>query len=290
MTLSQAISCDDEGFLSFLQHLLQVHPVNRPYAEEALQHPWLKVDYDEGIGSAGGSQTSRPTRLELAMQQRQAVEQADQTDQAEAMPARGVGTGVGLELVSELRAEFAAAYNEGDMARAAMCCYAADCSVTVNGGQEQLNSYGPFKTPAEVAGFLAALQEELGGTNMSLQVVGVHGNMHEDEWSVDSGGAVGKALWALQADGVSWRIVDEEITFTTNASGRTNTSSEGDAIKTGGHDGVASAEDAEPELAPEPSVQDEGTTQLNDDGDSEAQRSNSHPIEAWLAGSTSQAK
>ena len=54
---------------------------------------------------------------------------------------------------------FEDAYNKGDYE---FCggCYTDECNVVVNGGAEATPpGYGPFKTPAEVAGFLKTLRE-----------------------------------------------------------------------------------------------------------------------------------
>jgi serine/threonine protein kinase len=44
-SLSRRVPCGDEGFLSFLSYLLTPDPLQRPTAEEALQHPWLTQLY-----------------------------------------------------------------------------------------------------------------------------------------------------------------------------------------------------------------------------------------------------
>ena len=66
---------------------------------------------------------------------------------------------------------FEDAYNANDMA-ACGNCYSAECSVTVNGGVEK---GGPFtgKTNTDVAGFLGALRNEMGGTNIKFTVTKV---------------------------------------------------------------------------------------------------------------------
>eukprot|EP01052_Picozoa_sp_SAG31_P044985 SAG31_NODE_8046_length_1534_cov_1.428571_3_plen_127_part_01 len=55
-------------------------------------------------------------------------------------------------------------YNSGDYEKCGTC-YADECEVSVNGGSAA-GGYGPFKTPAEVAGFLKDLKEEFGATDM----------------------------------------------------------------------------------------------------------------------------
>ena len=45
-TLKQRIGCDDENFIDFVRWLLEVDPMKRPTAKEALNHPWLtKCEY-----------------------------------------------------------------------------------------------------------------------------------------------------------------------------------------------------------------------------------------------------
>ena len=36
---------DDQQFIDFLRYLLKIDPNERPTAEEALNHPWFKVQY-----------------------------------------------------------------------------------------------------------------------------------------------------------------------------------------------------------------------------------------------------
>ena len=43
--LKNRIHCDDENFIDFLRYLLKIDPNERPTAEEALNHPWFKVQY-----------------------------------------------------------------------------------------------------------------------------------------------------------------------------------------------------------------------------------------------------
>merc|ERR1711970_814463 len=59
-------------------------------------------------------------------------------------------------------------YNADETAECG-ACYTDECHVTVNGGEEK-GGFGPFKTPAEVAGFLDTLRNKLGGTNMEFTV------------------------------------------------------------------------------------------------------------------------
>lgn len=73
------------------------------------------------------------------------------------------------------------------------------------------------KTPAECAGFLNKLRNELGGTNIKFNVTGVDGNVHTDTWTADNGTGTCKATWAKQANG-EWRIVKDEISFTPKGS------------------------------------------------------------------------
>ena len=41
----------DAGCLEFLKYLLTIDPLERPTAEEALNHPWLQHDYDFDLSS-----------------------------------------------------------------------------------------------------------------------------------------------------------------------------------------------------------------------------------------------
>ena len=40
-TLKKRLKCEDKHFLDFVRWLLEVDPLKRPTAKEALQHPWL---------------------------------------------------------------------------------------------------------------------------------------------------------------------------------------------------------------------------------------------------------
>jgi len=43
-TLKQRIGNDDELFIDFVRWLLEIDPMRRPTAKEALNHPWLTSD------------------------------------------------------------------------------------------------------------------------------------------------------------------------------------------------------------------------------------------------------
>ena len=43
--LKNRIHCDDQNFIDFLRYLLKIDPNERPTAEEALNHPWFKIQY-----------------------------------------------------------------------------------------------------------------------------------------------------------------------------------------------------------------------------------------------------
>ena len=43
--LKNRLHCDDQQFIDFLRYLLKIDPNERPTAEEALNHPWFKVQY-----------------------------------------------------------------------------------------------------------------------------------------------------------------------------------------------------------------------------------------------------
>lgn len=40
-TLKKRLKCEDKHFLDFVRWLLEIDPLKRPSAKEALQHPWL---------------------------------------------------------------------------------------------------------------------------------------------------------------------------------------------------------------------------------------------------------
>eukprot|EP01134_Creolimax_fragrantissima_P007992 CFRG7992T1 len=113
------------------------------------------------------------------------------------------------EVVKSKMFDFEEAYNVDDTSKSAST-YADDCLVTVNGGVE---SGGPFtgKTPAEVAGFLSALRNDMGGTNMHFVVTDVTENIHTDKWTADNGTGACTATWKQFGD--DWKIVKDEILF-----------------------------------------------------------------------------
>ena len=43
--IKNRIHCEDGPFIEFLRYLLKIDPNERPTAEEALKHPWFKVQY-----------------------------------------------------------------------------------------------------------------------------------------------------------------------------------------------------------------------------------------------------
>lgn len=46
-TLKKRLKCDDAHFIDFVRWLLEVDPLKRPTAKEALTHPWLtECQYD----------------------------------------------------------------------------------------------------------------------------------------------------------------------------------------------------------------------------------------------------
>lgn len=40
-TLKSRLQCSDTYFLDFVRWLLEIDPLKRPSAKEAMQHPWL---------------------------------------------------------------------------------------------------------------------------------------------------------------------------------------------------------------------------------------------------------
>eukprot|EP00121_Abeoforma_whisleri_P007482 Awhi_evm1s6834 len=73
-----------------------------------------------------------------------------------------------MEIAKTGMKKFEDAYNDNDTKTSANT-YAKECLVTVNGGVEK---GGPFtgKNPQEVAGFLNALRNDMGGTNMKFTI------------------------------------------------------------------------------------------------------------------------
>jgi len=106
---------------------------------------------------------------------------------------------------------FEASYN-ADCTEQCGACYTDKCHVTVNGGMDA-GGFGPFTTPSAVAGFLSALRNDLGGTNIRFTVESVQGTNHKDSWTADNGTGTCDADWTKQADG-SWKIHSDKITFT----------------------------------------------------------------------------
>eukprot|EP00164_Ancoracysta_twista_P014426 GFYU01023493.1.p1 GENE.GFYU01023493.1~~GFYU01023493.1.p1 ORF type:complete len:124 (+),score=47.21 GFYU01023493.1:61-432(+) len=108
---------------------------------------------------------------------------------------------------------FEDAYNLNEP-QCAAALYAPKCLVTVNGGTEK---GGPFtgSNPGEVAGFLGALRNDMGGTGMKFTITKVSDNVHEDTWVADNGTGSCIATWEQQ-DG-RWVMVKDEITFVPKA-------------------------------------------------------------------------
>lgn len=105
---------------------------------------------------------------------------------------------------------FEACYNADDADKCG-ACYTDKCHVTVNGGAEA-GGFGPFTTPSEVAAFLRALRNDLGGTHIKFTVESVEGTNHTDSWVADNGTGTCDADWTKQADG-SWKIHRDKISF-----------------------------------------------------------------------------
>ena len=108
--------------------------------------------------------------------------------------------------------KFEALYN-ADLTDFAGDLYSEDCYVTVNGGIEA-GGYFTGKTNKEVAKFLNALRNEMGGTNIKFNVTKVEDNFHYDTWIADNGTGTCKAAWK-KIDG-QWKIISDEITFVPN--------------------------------------------------------------------------
>eukprot|EP00392_Amoebophrya_sp_AT5.2_P008455 g8476.t1 len=113
--------------------------------------------------------------------------------------------------VDQVFKNFEDAYNVGDYAKVVEC-YNATTEIHVNGG---VANGGPFSgtTPAEFAGFLKYMREEMGAEDMKFVVTGIQGNVHTDTWSTTKGTGACKAVWEKQPNG-EWKIVKDEISFT----------------------------------------------------------------------------
>lgn len=114
--------------------------------------------------------------------------------------------GVPTEVVMKAMKAFEKSYNDNKTSEASEA-YAADCDVTVNGGEVFAG-----KTREEVAGFLDMLRNSLEGKNIKFAVTKVKGNVHEDFWVADNGAGSCLATWE-EVDG-EWKIIKDEINFT----------------------------------------------------------------------------
>ena len=45
-SLRHRLPMGDQGFIYFVAHLLEVNPMKRPSASQALKHPWLSYPYE----------------------------------------------------------------------------------------------------------------------------------------------------------------------------------------------------------------------------------------------------
>lgn len=45
-SLRHRLPMGDQGFIDFVNHLLEVNPKKRPSAADALKHPWLSYPYE----------------------------------------------------------------------------------------------------------------------------------------------------------------------------------------------------------------------------------------------------
>ena len=48
-TLKEAVPCEDTQFLDFIMKCLEIDPVRRFSASEAMEHPWIKAALQESI-------------------------------------------------------------------------------------------------------------------------------------------------------------------------------------------------------------------------------------------------
>ena len=96
----------------------------------------------------------------------------------------------------------------------------------MNGGSEQ-GGFGPFTTPDEVAAFMNALRNQLGGTNLHftlqttdhyLEPFGIASRQvisSKDTWVADNGTGSCDARW-IHENGV-WKMKSDVIMFTPSA-------------------------------------------------------------------------
>lgn len=48
-SLRARLKSDDDAFVTFCEHLLQIDPEERPTAREAMKHPFFQKQYDDGL-------------------------------------------------------------------------------------------------------------------------------------------------------------------------------------------------------------------------------------------------
>jgi len=107
-------------------------------------------------------------------------------------------------------AAFEEKYNAGDFEFCGSC-YTDECHVTVNGGTDA-GGFGPFTTPAEVAGFLKTLRDDMGAKDMKFAVTDISGSNHKDTWDSATFTGACDAVW-VQVEGapLGWKIKRDSI-------------------------------------------------------------------------------
>merc|ERR1712151_988415 len=138
------------------------------------------------------------------------------TDAITAAPKSSPAEKVPEDVVRNGMAAFEEKYNAGDYDFCGSC-YTDECMVTVNGGKDA-GGFGPFTTPAEVAGFLKSLRNDMGAVDMKFTVTEVAGCNHKDTW--DSGTFTGAcdADWVkVEGAPLGWKIKKDAITATPKA-------------------------------------------------------------------------
>ena len=48
-TLKEAVPCDDEEFIDFIQKCLEIDPETRFSASEAMEHPWIRSAFKDPL-------------------------------------------------------------------------------------------------------------------------------------------------------------------------------------------------------------------------------------------------
>eukprot|EP00931_Biecheleriopsis_adriatica_P023761 TRINITY_DN1493_c0_g1_i2.p1 TRINITY_DN1493_c0_g1~~TRINITY_DN1493_c0_g1_i2.p1 ORF type:complete len:198 (+),score=44.89 TRINITY_DN1493_c0_g1_i2:67-594(+) len=117
------------------------------------------------------------------------------------------------DVVKKGMAAFEEKYNAEDFDFCGSC-YTDECHVTVNGGKDA-GGFGPFTTPAEVAGFLKSLRNDMGAKDMKFTVTEVAACNHKDTWSSETFTGACDADWVpVEGAPLGWKIKKDAISAT----------------------------------------------------------------------------